>query len=97
MLGFDREFQNGISKISKAWVNLTLTDGTSLEYHEDRVLMNGLTRDSSTTVDGQFTVGAAVTGKMTVILNNSDDELSAYDFRNAMMIVWLGGILSNGT
>lgn len=97
MLGFDREFQNGISKISKAWVNLALTDGTSLEYHEDRVLMNGVVRDSSTTVDGQFTVGAAVTGKMTIILNNSDDELSAYDFRNATMIVWLGGILSNGT
>lgn len=97
MLGFDREFQNGISKISKAWVNLTLTDGTSLEYHEDRVLMNGITRDSSTTVDGQFTVGAAVTGKMTVMLDNSDDVLSAYDFRDAVMIVWLGGIKTDGS
>ena len=97
MLGFDNEFQNGTSKITKAWVNLTLTDGTSLEYHEDRVMFNGITRDSSTTVDGQFTVGAAVTGKMTVMLDNSDDVLSAYDFRDATMIVWLGGILADGS
>lgn len=97
MLGFDNEFQNGTSKVSKAWVNLTLTDGTSLEYHEDRVMLNGIVRDSSTTVDGQFTVGAAVTGKMTVILNNSDDVLSAYDFRDATMIVWLGGVLTDGS
>ena len=97
MLGFDREFQNGTSKITKAWVNLTLTDGISLEYHEDRVLLNGIVRDSSTTVDGQFTVGAAVTGKMTVMLDNSDDVLSAYDFRDAVMIVWLGGIKTDGS
>lgn len=97
MLGFDREFQNGTSKITKAWVNLTLTDGISLEYHEDRVLLNGIVRDSSTTVDGQFTVGAAVTGKMTVLLDNSDDVLSAYDFRDAVMIVWLGGIKTDGS
>lgn len=97
MLGFDREFQNGTSKITKAWVNLALTDGISLEYHEDRVLLNGIVRDSSTTMDGQFTVGAAVTGKMTVLLDNSDDVLSAYDFRDAVMIVWLGGIKTDGS
>ena len=91
MLGFSQSFQDGTSRVTKAWINLTLTDGTSIEYHEDRVMMNGIIRDSSTSVDGQFTVGAAVTGKMTVILNNSDEELSAYDFRGATMVVWLGG------
>lgn len=97
MLDFNKEFQAEKSKITKAWINLTLADGLSLEYHEDRVLMNGVVRDSSTTVDGQFTIGAAVTGKMTVILDNSDDALSGYDFRDATMIVWLGGILSDGS
>lgn len=98
MLGFDKEFRYGKTRISKAWINLTLReDGTSLEYHEDRVLMNGIVRDSSTTVDGKFTVGAAVTGKITVLLDNSDDALSAYDFRNATMVVWIGGILTDGS
>lgn len=95
MLGFDQEFQNGTSKVTKIWLNFTLSDGTSLEYHEDRVLFNGFTRDTSTTVDGEFTVGAAVTGKLSVALDNSDDALSGYDFRGATIVAWLGGIKSD--
>lgn len=95
MLGFDQEFQNGTSKITKIWLNFTLSDGTSLEFHEDRVLFNGFTRDTSTTVDGEFTVGAAVTGKLSVSLDNSDDVLSGYDFRGATIIAWLGGVKSD--
>ena len=91
MLGFSQGFQNRTSRITKAWLNFTLSDGTQLEFHEDRVLFNGFVRDPSTTVDGQFTVGAAVTGKLTLNLDNTDDALSAYDFRGATVITWLGG------
>ena len=97
MLGFDQEFQNGTSRITKVWLNFTLSDGTSLEFHEDRVLFNGFVRDSSTTVDGQFTVGAAVTGKLTLNLDNTDDALSRYDFRGATVVAWLGGEKTDGT
>ena len=97
MLGFDQEFQNGTSRITKVWLNFTLSDGTSLEFHEDRVLFNGFVRDTSTTVDGQFTVGAAVTGKLTLNLDNTDDALSRYDFRGATVIAWLGGEKTDGT
>lgn len=97
MLDFNKEFRDGTSKITKVWLNLTLSDSTALEFHEDRVLMNGLVRDSSTTVDGEFTVGAAVTGKLSVSLDNSDTALSGYDFRGATIVAWLGGALSDGT
>lgn len=97
MLNFDAEFQNGTTRVSKVWLATTLADGTNVEFHEDRVLLNGLVRDSSTTVDGQFTVGAAVTGKLSVVLNNSDDALSGYDFRGAVIVASLGGTLSNNT
>lgn len=97
MLGFDQEFQNGTSRITKVWLNFTLSDGTSLEFHEDRVLFNGFIRDTSTTVDGQFTVGAAVTGKLTLNLDNTDDALSPYDFRGATVVAWLGGEKTDGT
>lgn len=97
MLGFDQEFQNGTSRITKVWLNFTLSDGTSLEFHEDRVLFNGFVRDTSTTVDGQFTVGAAVTGKLTLNLDNTDDALSRYDFRGATVVAWLGGEKTDGT
>lgn len=97
MLGFDQEFQNGTSRITKVWLNFTLSDGTSLEFHEDRVLFNGFVRDTSTTVDGQFTVGAAVTGKLTLHLDNTDNALSRYDFRGATVVAWLGGEKTDGT
>lgn len=90
MLGFSEEFIEN-SKVTKVWLNFTLSDGTPLEYHEDRVLFNGFVRDTSTTVDGEFTVGAAVTSKLSLHLDNSDDALSAYDFRGATVVAWLGG------
>lgn len=96
MLGFSQEFIEK-SKVTKAWLNFTLSDGTQHEFHEDRIAFNGFVRDSSTTVDGEFTVGAAVTGKLTLILNNSDNALSAYDFRGATVVTWLGGVKPDGT
>ena len=96
MLGFSEEFIEN-SKVTKVWLNFTMTDGTQLEFHEDRVSFNGFVRDTSTTVDGQFTVGAAVTGKLTLILDNTDDVLSAYDFRGATVVTWLGGVKPDET
>lgn len=96
MLGFSEEFIEN-SKVTKVWLNFTLSDGTQLEFHEDRVSFNGFVRDTSTTVDGQFTVGAAVTGKLTLILDNTDDVLSAYDFRGATVVAWLGGVKPDET
>ena len=90
MLGFNERFIEK-SKVTKIWLNFTLADGTQHEFHEDRVAFNGFVRDSSTTVDGEFTVGAAVTGKLTLTLDNTDDVLSAYDFRGATVVAWLGG------
>lgn len=90
MLGFNERFIEK-SKVTKIWLNFTLADGTQHEFHEDRVAFNGFVRDSSTTVDGEFTVGAAVTGKLTLNLKNSDDALSGYDFRGATVVAWLGG------
>lgn len=95
MIGFNSEFIDGTSKINKVWLDITLSDGTILNLDETRVLLNGVIRDSSTTVDGEFTIGAAVTGKLSVSLDNSDDALSKYDFRGSTIIAWLGGTLSD--
>lgn len=95
MLDFSNEFKNGTSKISKVWLDITLSDNTILNLDETRVLLNGFVRDTSTTMDGEFTVGAAVTSKLTVTLDNSDGALDAYDFRGAVIVAWLGGILSD--
>ena len=91
MLGFAKELQNGTAKIDKVWLDITLSNGTVINLDEKRVLMGGLVRDTSTTVDGEFTVGAAVTGKLSLRLDNTDDGLSTYDFRGATVVAWLGG------
>ena len=96
MLPFNEEFQTGESKITQIRLSVLLNNGTLLSLTEEHVMLGGLSRDSSTTVDGAFTVGAAVTGKLTVVLDNSDQSLSEYDFRAAVITASLGGQLSDG-
>ena len=97
MLPFNAEFQTGESKITQIRLSVLLASGTLLSMTEEHVMLSGFSRDSSTTVDGQFTVGAAVTGKLTVMIDNTDKAYSSYDFRAAVITARLGGQLSDGT
>lgn len=95
MLPFNAEFQTGKSKITQVRLDVLLTSGVLLNMTEENVMLGGFTRDTSTTVDGQFTVGAAVTGKLTVVIDNSNNNYSMYDFRGAVITARLGGQLSD--
>lgn len=97
MLAFNAEFQTGKAKISLIRFAVTLASGTHLSIDETRIMLGGFSRDTSTTIDGAFTIGAAVTGKITAIIDNSDELYSAYDFKNAVIVVSLGGELSDST
>ena len=97
MLPFNAEFQTGESKITQVRLSVLLASGVLLNMTEEHVILSGFTRDSSTTVDGQFTVGAAVTGKLTVVIDNTNKAYSSYDFRAAVITASLGGQLSDGT
>lgn len=95
MLPFSTEFQTGESKITLIQLDVLLADGTPVHMTEEHVMLGGFTRDTSTTVDGEFTIGAAVTGKLTVYIDNSGNTFSGYDFRNAEITAYLGGQLPN--
>jgi len=97
MLPFNPEFQTGKSKITQVRLDVLLTSGVLLNMTEENVMLGGFARDTSTTMDGQFTVGAAVTGKITVVIDNSNNNYSMYDFRGATITARLGGQLSDGT
>lgn len=97
MLPFNTEFQTGQSRITQVRLSVVLADQTPLYLTEEHVLLSGFVHDTSTTVDGEFTIGAAVTGKITVIIDNSSNLFSGYDFRDANITVALGGQLSDGT
>ena len=91
MLPFDKEFQTGEAKITQVRLDVLLMNNTILNLTEEQVMLGGFIRDTSTTVDGEFTVGAAVTGKLTVQIDNTDQSLSRYDFRGAIITASLGG------
>ena len=97
MLPFNAEFQTGESKITQVRLSVLLSSGTLLSMTEEHVILSGYTRESRTTVDGQFTVGSAVTGKLTVVIDNTNKAYSSYDFRAAEITASLGGQLSDGT
>lgn len=97
MLPFNTEFQNGEARITQIRLSVLLTNNTLLYLTEQDVMLGGFVRDSSTTVDGEFTIGAAVTGKLKLIINNSEQTYSPYDFRAAKITASLGGQLSDET
>ena len=97
MLPFNTEFQTGESRITQVRLSVRLANNTLLNLTEEDVMLGGFILDSSTTVDGEFTVGAAVTGKLTVIIDNNDQRFSSYDFRAAVITASLGGQLSDET
>lgn len=72
-----------IVKITGAQLALVLADNTQLTIGSDRISMNGIVLDNSTSLDGQFTIGAAVTGQMSVTLFNADEAYTQYNFRDA--------------
>ena len=97
MLPFNTEFQTGESRITQTRLSVLLASGTLLSLTEEDIMLGGISRDTSTTVDGEFTIGAAVTGKLTVVIENSDHRYSSYDFRGAVITASLGGQLSDET
>ena len=72
-----------IVKITGAQLALVLADNTQLTIGSERISMNGIVLDNSTSLDGQFTIGAAVTGQMSVTLFNADEAYTQYNFRDA--------------
>ena len=96
MLPFNEEFRTGKSRITQVRLSVRLANNTLLSLTEEEVILGGLVRDSCTSIDGEFTIGAAVTGKLTAVIDNSTQAFSGYDFRNAVITASLGGQLSDG-
>ena len=81
-----------IKKVIGAEAIITLADNTELTIGNDRIGFNGLVLDNATSVDGQFTIGAAVTSKLTFSILNDDDAMSPYNFREATLVLSYVGL-----
>lgn len=81
-----------IKIITGAELAVVLADDTQLTIDSEHISLNGIVLDDSTSVDGQFTIGAAVTGQLTITILNEDELYSPYNFRDATCQLTLLGV-----
>ena len=72
-----------VKLVTGAELALVLADNTVITVDSEHISMNGIVLDDSTSVDGKFTIGAAVTGQLTITILNEDGAYSDYNFRGA--------------
>lgn len=73
----------------KVRLAMTLADGTNLTITNDHIWEGGFSIEEGTSVENTFSIGSAIIGKCTVILNNISEEYSGYDFFNAEFTAYL--------
>ena len=81
MINFSQQFQTEEWDVNAVWLDITLADGTVLNYDESRISIGGFTRDTSTSVNNEFTVsnrGEKMPGKY-YTFRASPQRLSIYE------------------
>lgn len=97
MLDLSTEFKNEMFNDNRdflPFLDITLEDGTVLNLTKTDVWQNFFKVEDATSASGKFTIGAAVTGKLSVTLNNIYDKFSEYDFADAVVVAYVGLQLS---
>jgi hypothetical protein len=85
ILGDNRKFYGGAT--------ITLLDGTILTL--DNTKITSIKIDDATSQSGQFSIGSAIINRLTLAINNMDDEYSDYDFTDAVIRPTIGLQLSS--
>lgn len=73
----------------KVRLAMTLANGVHLTITNDHIWEGGFSIEEGTSIDNSFSIGSAIIGKCTVILNNISEEYSSYDFFNAEFDAYL--------
>ena len=98
MLDISTEFKNELFNDNRdflPFLDITLRNGKVLNLTREDVWQNSMSIEDATSAGNTFTIGAAVTGKLTVTLNNIYDDFSEYDFSDATVVAYVGLQLSN--
>lgn len=74
--------------------NIKLKSGDVLLVDDSKVMEGGIKIEDATSASGKFDVGSAIINKLTLTLNNTDDEYSQYDFEGAEVQLKIGLQLS---
>ena len=98
MLDLSTEFKQEMYNDNRnflPFLDITLVSGKILHITKEKVWENTFKIEDATSSQNKFTIGAAVTGKLKVTLNNIYDDFSDYDFADATVIAYVGLQLSN--
>jgi hypothetical protein len=76
---------------------IVLKDGTSLPIDNSKIMKNGLIYSGGTSESGVFTIGSAISAKVTLVLNNMYGDFNTYDFTGAIVRPFIGMALSATT
>lgn len=98
MLDLSTEFKQEMYNDNRnflPFLDITLVSGKVLHITKEKVWENTFKIEDATSSQNKFTIGAAVTGKLKVTLNNIYDDFSDYDFADATVIAYVGLQLLN--
>ena len=72
-------------------ITITFPNGNIIKDIDNDLLMSGgLQFDDAVSANGRFEVGTVIAKQCTILLNNSDERFSEYDFRGAAIRVKIG-------
>lgn len=93
-LEFQRQAEDDARWLVKA--QLVLRDGTRVNLAGDDFAANSFSFDHSTSSQGSFDIGAAITGAFNCTLDNGDRRFDDYDFTGSRIIPQVGMALDSG-
>lgn len=97
MINVSNACRKAIHENSKTIVkaNMNFANGTRLELTGEDFMANTLNFSQASSSSSSFEIGAAVIGKASFTLNNSNGKFDAYDFTDAVITIWIGIPLSS--
>lgn len=74
----------------------TFADSTTLTVTNSSLWAGGVRFEDAVSGDNEFQVGSAIVNKLSVTLNNINDEFSSYEFEDATVVAYIGINLPSG-
>ncbi len=78
-------------------VKIKLKSGKEITLTQSELWEGGFSMDDATSGSGSFDIGQVITNRLKLSLNDSEEQYSVYDFLDAEVTAWRGGVLQDGT
>lgn len=79
------------------YADIQLSDGTVLNIDNSHIWDGGFIIDDAVSATNEFQIGSAIINKFKLVLNNIYDDFSDYSFEDAIVTVYIGLELPDGT